>query len=165
MKRSVNIHANCVRLARAGALFGAPRDAGVLLLGDSGAGKSDLTLRLIAMGAELVSDDRTELFVARGRLRGRAPGPIAGLMEVRGVGILEFPHARDARIALAVSLVSRVARLPAHGLYAPPKALGLPAAARPPVVKIAAFEISAAEKIVAATAAFARSLFRETVKP
>jgi hypothetical protein len=164
MTRTVNIHANCVRLSCAATAFGAPRDAGILLLGDSGAGKSDVTLRLIAMGAELVADDRTDLFILRGRLHARAPKAITGLMEVRGLGILELPHARSARVALAVTLVSKVARLPAHGNYAPPKALALPASARPPLVKIAAFEASAPEKIVAAAAAFARSLFRETVK-
>ena len=58
---TANIHATCIRIARAGKVFGAPASAGVLILGESGAGKSDLALRLIGRGAELVADDRTEL--------------------------------------------------------------------------------------------------------
>ena len=73
MTRSVNIHATCVRLGRAGAAFGAPPDAGVLLLGKSGAGKSDLALRLIALGATLVADDRTELYLWQRKLYARPP--------------------------------------------------------------------------------------------
>ena len=80
--RTVNIHATCVLLESAAAAFGASRAAGVLLLGKSGAGKSDLALQLIALGAKLVSDDRTELFVERGKLFARAPQSIAGLIEV-----------------------------------------------------------------------------------
>ena len=57
----VNIHASCVVCARAGAAFGVPEDAGVLLLGESGSGKSEAALRLIAIGAKLVADDRCEL--------------------------------------------------------------------------------------------------------
>ena len=67
MTKVVNIHASCIRLALAAAAFGAPRSAGVLLLGDSGSGKSDLALRLIGRGAELVADDRTELHVESSR--------------------------------------------------------------------------------------------------
>ena len=66
--KTVNIHARCVAIG----------GQGVLILGDSGAGKSDLALRLIDGGARLVADDRTELYVARGALcaRGaRQPSP------------------------------------------------------------------------------------------
>jgi HPr kinase/phosphorylase len=57
--RTVNIHATCL----------AVKGKGVLLLGGSGAGKSDLALRLIDEGAKLVADDRVELYLARGRLK------------------------------------------------------------------------------------------------
>ncbi|MGA7676617.1 MAG: HPr kinase/phosphatase C-terminal domain-containing protein [Rhizomicrobium sp.] len=164
-KASSNIHATCVRMDGAGAAFGAPRDAGVLLLGKSGAGKSDLALRLIALGAVLVADDRTDIIVWRGRLYARAPARLAGLIEVRGVGIIELPHAPRVRIALAVELGGNSARLPDHRRYRPPPALGLPAKAAPPIIQIAPFEASAPAKIVAATAAWARGLYRDTINP
>ena len=100
------------RLDGAAAAFAAPRMAGVLLLGESGAGKSDLALRLIAMGAKLVGDDRTELFAENDQLFARAPANIEGLLEVRGVGIVALPSAAKARVALAVTLERPKTRLP-----------------------------------------------------
>ncbi len=160
--RTVGIHATCVLLDRAGASFGAPADAGVLILGKSGAGKSDLALRLIAMGAKLVADDRTDLFVRRGRLFGRAPKAIAGLMEVREVGILALPHAAFARIALTIEPKAG-ARLPPHRRFSPPAPLQLAEDKAPPLLAVAPFEASAAAKIAVATAAYERGLHRETV--
>ena len=165
MTKIANIHATCVRLGRAGAAFRAPPDAGILLLGKSGAGKSDIALRLIAAGATLVADDRTELFVSRGKLYARAPRRIAGLMEVRGVGILKLPHATRARIALVVELGPGAARLPTHRRYRPPAVLELAENEAPPIVKIAPFEASAAAKIIAATAACAHALYRDDINP
>ena len=107
------VHASCVLLARAGEAFGAPADAGVLLLGESGSGKSDLALRLIERGAVLVSDDRTELFAEAGALIAAPAKGLVGLIEVRNLGILELPHADTARVHLAVHLSdNRAARLP-----------------------------------------------------
>jgi serine kinase of HPr protein (carbohydrate metabolism regulator) len=160
----VNIHATCIRLARAGRAFGAPASAGVLLLGSSGAGKSDLALRLIERGAQLVADDRTDLFIARGQIHARAPKRIAGYLEIRGLGILELPYAATARIALVVALKHDVARMPRHSRYRPPQALTLTAAARPPLIALDPFEFSAPAKVAAAAAAFASSLFRDNVK-
>ncbi len=162
---TVNIHATCLRLARAGAPFGAPAGCGILLLGKSGSGKSDLALRLIAAGAELVADDRTDLFVRRGRLYAKSPTRIAGLMEVRGVGILSFPHTGQTQVTLVARLGRTSARLPAHSLYKPPAALRLPVKAAPPVICIAPFEASAPAKLAAAAAAYALGLHREDVNP
>jgi HPr kinase/phosphorylase len=162
---SANIHASCVRLGRAGLAFGAPPGAGILLLGASGTGKSDLTLRLIAAGAELVADDRTELSVKTGRLIARAPRNIAGLVEVRGVGIVEIPYTEQVDVALAIALVDKVVRLPPRDHFAPPEELGLPASAHPPLVRIVAHESAAPQKIAIAAAAYAHSLFRDVVKP
>ncbi len=164
-RASANIHATCVRIGSAGAAFGAPPDAGVLLLGKSGSGKSDLALRLIALGATLVADDRTDLYVWRRKLYARAPARLAGLIEVRGVGILKLPHAPCVCVALVVELGRDAARLPGHRRYRPPSGLALPAAAAPPIVKIAPFEASAPAKIVAATAAYALGLYRDTFNP
>jgi len=154
----VNIHASCAVLAHAGAAFGASRDAGVLLLGKSGSGKSDLVLRLISRGAILVSDDRTELCLQGGRLVARPPANLRGLIEVRGVGIVALPHAHKARIALAVRLDAKVPRLPREEHYKAPWDLPVPV----PLLRLAAFESSAPEKIVLAIAAFERNLFRDS---
>ncbi|CAO3453643.1 HPr kinase/phosphorylase [Azospirillum argentinense] len=87
---------------------------GVLLRGPSGSGKSDLALRMIDAGALLVADDRVELRVDDGRVMATAPAALAGLLEVRGVGIMPVPAATQAEIALVVDLVPRdaVERLP-----------------------------------------------------
>lgn len=164
MKQPVaNIHASCVVLT--GRAFGAPKDAGVLLLGPSGAGKSDLALRLLAQGASLVADDRVELYVVRGALWARPPKRLAGLIEVRGVGILSNPYARRARVALAVELTGTAERLPAEQRYAPPKLPGLQAELAPPLLRLAPFEASAAAKIAAAAAAYAHGLKRDAANP
>ena len=86
----------------------ASRDGdGVLLIGPPGAGKSDLLLRLLARGFALVADDRVEIGMAW-------PGrpALAGLLEVRGLGIVRLPHVAAARLALVVELGARAARLP-----------------------------------------------------
>jgi serine kinase of HPr protein (carbohydrate metabolism regulator) len=163
--KTINIHATCIRLARAGRAFGAPASAGILLLGPSGSGKSDLALRLIERGAVLVADDRTDLFVERGWLMARAPANIAGYIEVRGLGILELPYTDKVRVALAVDLKRDIARLPVHKHYRPPTALKLKQPAYPPRIAVNPFEASAPAKIAAAAAAFGGGLFRDNVKP
>lgn len=87
---------------------------GVLLQGASGAGKSDLALRLIEEGAVLVADDQTGLGREGDGLRAFAPSAIAGLLEVRGLGILRLPTASSAALACVVSLVASrdIVRLP-----------------------------------------------------
>ena len=145
---SVNLHATCIRVGRAGRAFGAPASAGVLILGRSGAGKSDLALRLIALGAKLVADDRTDLAVLRGRLVASAPRTIAGLFEVRGIGIVKIPHAKAVAVSLVVELTRKVPRLPEQQTFAPPTPLRT---ARPPaLIRIDPFEVSAAEKVLLA---------------
>lgn len=86
---------------------------GVLLIGRSGSGKSDLALRLIDRGAMLVSDDYTQLRGVAGVLYAEPPATIAGKIEVRGLGILPLPHVAGVAVALVVRLGEPVARLPA----------------------------------------------------
>jgi len=162
---TVNIHATTIRLGRAGAVFGAPKEMAVLLLGRSGAGKSDLALRLMALGAELVADDRSDLFVARGHLWAKAPAAITGLLEVRGVGIVSLPFAAKAAIGLVARLGKAPKRLPELEFWRPPAALALKPKGFPPVINLNAFEASAPEKLLVAAAAFAQGLFREDSNP
>lgn len=127
----MQIHASCA--ARDG--------AGVLLLGPPGSGKSDLVLRLIDRGFTLVADDRVE--IEHGHAS--APPALAGLLEVRGLGILRLPYLARAELALAVTLGGEVPRLPAPARDA---ALGLPVlavdAARPAAAQIVALALDGA---------------------
>jgi HPr kinase/phosphorylase len=102
---SGTVHASAVLV---GTKFGA---RAVLIRGPSGAGKSRLTLELIqAAGAgrlrfaRLVGDDRVHLESAGGRLLVRPADKLAGLIEVRGAGILQFPHEPCAVVGLVVDL-------------------------------------------------------------
>ena len=121
----------------------------VLLRGPSGAGKSDLALRLIDAGARLVADDQVELRRAGGRVLVRAPAAIAGLVEVRGVGILRLEPLREAALAMCVDLVpsAEVERLPEICCE---DVLGLAV----PSIAISPFEASAAAKLRFALRAF-----------
>jgi serine kinase of HPr protein (carbohydrate metabolism regulator) len=86
---------------------------GVLITGASGAGKSDLALKLIGRGWRLVSDDYSHVWVSGGAAWATAPERIAGLIEARGLGILAVPARLTARIGLVVACVEgSVERLP-----------------------------------------------------
>ena len=79
---------------------------GVLIRGAPGSGKSDLALRLIDGGARLVADDRVDVVAENGRLILSAPPAIAGLMEVRGLGILRLEAVAAVPLGLIVELVA-----------------------------------------------------------
>jgi serine kinase of HPr protein (carbohydrate metabolism regulator) len=87
---------------------------GVLIRGASGSGKSTLALGLIERGARLVADDRVHLAARGGRLLASADARIAGIVELRGRGLIEVPHERSCVLRLIVDLVSEDAleRLP-----------------------------------------------------
>jgi HPr kinase/phosphorylase len=94
--------------------------AALLLTGKSGSGKSDLALRLIDAGAQLISDDRVELVLHDTRLHCRAPRDmppaLKGRIEARGIGILSVPVAEGSvPLQWCVDLVpgEPVERLPA----------------------------------------------------
>lgn len=96
------VHASCVAIG----------GRAVLLAGRSGAGKSDLAIRLVDRGAALVSDDYTELRRIGGTLLARAPAAIAGRIELRGVGIVDLEPASDVPICLHADLDQAPERLP-----------------------------------------------------
>ncbi len=77
---------------------------GVLILGPSGSGKSSLALQLIALGAELVADDRTQVSCADDELIAAAPDTISGLIEARGVGLIQTAYVGPTALALVVDL-------------------------------------------------------------
>lgn len=140
---TIQIHASCIELA----------GIGVLLRGPSGSGKSDLALRSIDAGARLVADDRTDLVVQDGALIASAPVPIAGRLEIRGLGIVAVSNVAATRVGLAVDLVAGpdVERLPE-----PRQCTYLGIAV--PLIALAPFECSAPAKLrlAAREAAFGR---------
>ena len=112
---STQIHATCVVLD----------GAGVLICGPSGSGKSDLALRLIDGGACLVADDRVDMVDDGGVLVASAPANLAGMIEVRGLGIICMAHDRAAPVRCVIDLTDHddIERLP------PPRSMeicGLP---------------------------------------
>lgn len=119
----------------------------ILLRGPSRAGKSDLALRLMEAGADLISDDQVELCKAGEFLTASAPASIAGLLEVRGVGIVKRPHRENVALALLIDLVSPddVPRMPDAQTEA---VLGIEL----PILRLAAFEASTPAKIKLALA-------------
>lgn len=76
---------------------------GLLLKGPSGIGKSDLAVRLIEAGAELVADDLVRLEVIDNRVVARA-AESHGLIELRGQGIFRMPARDMAPLDLCVAL-------------------------------------------------------------
>ena len=76
----------------------------VLIEGAPGSGKSSLALTLIDRGAVLIGDDGVTLEPRGGRLYASPPPNIAGLLEVRNLGLLEFPTVGDVPVALVVRL-------------------------------------------------------------
>lgn len=102
MAQDSPIHATCIAIG----------GRGVLLLGPSGSGKSDLALRLIDRGATLVSDDYTALCLADGRLVASPPTTIAGMIEIRHIGIVHLPYVTNVPVALVIGLEDRPERMP-----------------------------------------------------
>lgn len=116
--------------------------AGAILRGPSGSGKSDLALRLIDRGAQLISDDQTILFVEDGRLMAQAPMEIAGKMEVRGVGVVPVGPPAAAPVALLIDLVD-LDDVPRFPTYEKVDLVGF----KVPALKLDPFELSAAAKV------------------
>ena len=131
----LNIHTTCVSI----------KNHGILLLGAPASGKSDLALRLILhKQAILVSDDRTDIEIKSNKAYANTPQKIAGMIEVRGVGIQKMPYISGIEIKLAVELVKtykEIERLPQEEFY---EIEGI----KIPLIKIYPFEASAPDKIV-----------------
>lgn len=79
-------------------------DAGLLILGRSGAGKSSLALQLMASGATLVADDRTDLFRSGNAIIASCPPALLGRIEARGIGILSAAPSGPVGIVQVVDL-------------------------------------------------------------
>ena len=89
-----NIHASSVELD----------GKAVLIKGNSGSGKSSLALNLIILGANLIADDQTRVFVEKKRVLLSAPDSLPSGLEIRGVGIVNAPLCNKAQLKLVVDL-------------------------------------------------------------
>ena len=128
-----NIYATCVNL----------KSKGILILGDSGSGKSDLALRLITeFSAKLVSDDRTEILAGKEKPIATAPKILKGLLEVRGIGIIKTEAVDETVVDVVIQLTSdKIDRMPEKKYY---QLEGFDI----PLYYINPFEISATSKII-----------------
>ncbi len=126
------LHGTCIEV----------RGTGVLVRGPSGSGKSDLALRLIDRGARLVADDQVEVTASGDRLIAAAPEALAGMLEVRGLGIVAVETVASARLDLVVDLVAaeQVERMPKDE---PVTIEGIAVA----LLRLAPFQASAAAKV------------------
>ena len=98
------VHGTCIRVG----------PMGVLIIGPSGSGKSDLALRLIDQPGRgsgdadlevvLIADDRVVMSAQGGALMAAAPDTIQGMLEVRSVGIIDVPVETGVRVGLVVNL-------------------------------------------------------------
>jgi HPr kinase/phosphorylase len=86
-------------------------DTGVLLIGESGIGKSECALELVTKGHQLVADDVVEVTVATDSLSGKAPALTFELLEIRGLGIInvrelfgQFAACSESEIDLCIEL-------------------------------------------------------------
>lgn len=96
------------------------RGKGVIIMGVSGAGKTELALTLIERAqlrgqqAIMVADDRTLVEARDGHLWAHVPPTLAGGVEIRGAGLFRIAHTESARLDLMVQLVgsARAERFP-----------------------------------------------------
>ena len=132
----------------------------VLIRGRSGAGKSDLALRTIALTPRpliahqpvLVADDRVLVTNGAAGLRVTCPDALQGLIEVRGVGIVHVPFLAAAALVLVADLADPMEPMPIERLPEPLDPAYI--CGRPvPRVLIAPFEASAPLKLLLALAA------------
>ena len=115
-------------------------DLGIMIIGKSGSGKSDLALRLIDSGAMLISDDVT-ICKKSGFLYLNSHEATRGLLEVREIGIMTVPYIDNIRLALIVELTDiNLKRSPGE---ISSKILGI----KVPKIKILGRESSAVAKI------------------
>tara|TARA_B100000989_G_scaffold236078_1_gene182921 strand:- start:751 stop:1173 length:423 start_codon:yes stop_codon:yes gene_type:complete len=82
-------------------------DHGVLIVGHSGSGKSDLALRLIDSGGTLISDDQTVCLKKQNEIFLYSIKEIYGLLEVKGMGIIKVPYVENVKMKIIVSLIKK----------------------------------------------------------
>ena len=132
-----NIYATCLEL----------NHKGILLIGPSGSGKSDLALRLIKEKQSiLISDDRTNIELVSGAIIASCPQTIQGLLEVRGIGIVKMPHKKQSKISLVIELTNNLSQIERLPLFETITLLGIEIKK----IRLYPFELSAVHKVALA---------------
>jgi HPr kinase/phosphorylase len=86
----------------------------VAIRGASGTGKSGLALQLIALGCDLIADDRVSLRLEASAVIASRPEGLPAKIEARGVGLLDVPMSPEARLCLVIDMdQEETARMPA----------------------------------------------------
>ncbi len=88
------------------------RQKGVLIIGPSGSGKSDLALHLIDRGAQLISDDQVIVTFENDIAILNPPQKIAGKIEVYALGVFEIPFVKNIALSMIVKLSNDSERFP-----------------------------------------------------
>ena len=129
----LRLHGTCVAVEGRGALF----------RGGPGSGKSDLALRLIERGAQLVADDQVLIEKVSDGLRALAEPRLQGRLEVRGIGVLDVPAVQAAPLSAIFDLTAGcdIPRMPE------PSWAELVPGYKTRVFKLAPFEASAPDKV------------------
>lgn len=84
---------------------------GVMIRGESGIGKSEVALELVRRGHQLVADDRVDCYQVHNSIVGRAPKLLEGMLEIRGVGIIDVARMYGANTTLPRANVDVVVEL------------------------------------------------------
>lgn len=91
------------RIMRRHATAVAVQSEAVLLLGESGVGKTSLALRLIDAGATLIADDQVDITAIQDdTLLVSSPSSLAGVVELYGAGLIRLPYVARAPLRLVV---------------------------------------------------------------
>ena len=86
---------------------------GVVILGKSGAGKSNLAIKLISMGAKLISDDQTHFKCKENKIIISKPETTPNFIEARGIGLIKVPFVVSSKLFCFVKITNlELNRLP-----------------------------------------------------
>ncbi len=84
---------------------------GILIKGESGLGKSEIALELIKRGHLLVADDRVDCYNVHHRIIGKPAPVLTGLLEIRGVGVIDVARMFGVRSVTKSTSVDLVIEL------------------------------------------------------
>lgn len=93
------------------------KGVGVLFVGESASGKSSFAAELISRGGELVADDQVLVCEENGKLFADAPPQLAGVLELRDIGLVKMPYVASTQIHLVVECAKGTPQKKQHELF------------------------------------------------